>query len=77
MKNIKPFKRLLSMIAASMLMATPAMANADGNNENTTGFKLVQNNGCLQEVKHFHLHLIPDCNVPKKDLEEVFNLLTK
>ena len=41
------------------------------------GIKLVQNNGCLQEVKHFHLHLIPDCNVPKKDLEEVFDLLTK
>ena len=44
---------------------------------NANGIKLVQNNGCLQDVKHFHLHLVPDCNVPKKDLEEVFNLLTK
>ena len=41
------------------------------------GIKLVQNNGCLQEVKHFHLHLIPDCNVKERDLEEVFDLLTK
>ena len=41
------------------------------------GIKLVQNNGVFQDVKHYHLHLIPDCNVPKKNLEEVFNLLTK
>lgn len=41
------------------------------------GIKLVQNNGVFQDVKHYHLHLIPDCNVPKKDLEEVFSLLTK
>ena len=41
------------------------------------GIKLVQNNGVFQDVKHYHLHLIPDCNVPKKDLEEVFNLLAK
>ena len=39
------------------------------------GIKLVQNNGVLQDVKHYHLHLIPDCKVPKKDLEEVFELL--
>ena len=46
MKNIKPFKSLVSMIAAGVLMATPVMANADGNNENTTGFTLVK-----QEMK--------------------------
>ena len=39
------------------------------------GIKLVQNNGVYQDVKHYHLHLIPDCKVPKKDLEEVFELL--
>ncbi len=41
------------------------------------GIKLVQNNGCLQDIKHFHLHLLPDCNVPEKSLDEVFDLLTK
>ena len=46
MKNIKPFKRLLSLIAATMMMTTPALANADGENENTTGFTLVK-----QEMK--------------------------
>ena len=45
---------------------------------NATGFSLTQNNGKLQEVKHFHLHIIP-CYDEKKDLsiEEVFNILTK
>ena len=43
-----------------------------------SGIKLVQNNGNLQEIKHYHLHIIP--NYIKKDnlnVEEVFNLLTK
>lgn len=39
------------------------------------GIKLVQNNGCLQEVKHYHLHIIPDCKVEKKSLDEVEELL--
>lgn len=45
---------------------------------NSSGFKIVQNNGKLQEVKHFHLHVIP-CYNEKKELtvEEVFNILTK
>ena len=43
---------------------------------NAKGIRLVQNNGSLQEVKHFHLHLIPE-GVSKKSLEEVFDLLTK
>lgn len=45
----------------------------------TDGIKLVQNNGSFQEVKHFHLHLIPSCNKNKEklSLEEVHELLTK
>ena len=41
---------------------------------NPDSIKLVQNNGKLQEVKHFHLHLIPffDKNkAEKENLEEV------
>lgn len=41
---------------------------------NPDSIKLVQNNGKLQEVKHFHLHLIPffDKNKERKEnLEEV------
>jgi len=42
------------------------------------GFKLVQNNGNLQEVKHYHLHIIPNyIKNNKKSVENVFNELTK
>lgn len=43
------------------------------------GIKLVQNNGSIQEVKHFHLHLIPvfEKNNEKLPLEEIHNILTK
>ena len=46
---------------------------------NCDGITLVQNNGDIQEVKHFHLHLKPyykDKN-EIKDVEEIYNLLTK
>lgn len=44
------------------------------------GVSLIQNNGCCQEVKHYHLHLIPRyCNQKQENLsiEKVYNLLTK
>lgn len=45
----------------------------------TNGYKLIQNNGVLQEVKHYHLHIIP--NYAKKtnatNVESVYNLITK
>lgn len=42
--------------------------------------QLVQNNGALQEVKHYHLHLIPYYNEEKKgkeNLEEVLKTIMK
>ena len=43
------------------------------------GLTLVQNNGCIQEVKHFHLHLKPyyNNNQEIKEVKEVYELLTK
>ena len=42
------------------------------------GMTTMQNNGVVEEVKHFHLHLIP-CYNDSKDLsvDEVFEILTK
>lgn len=41
-----------------------------------SGLQLVQNNGDLQEVKHYHLHLIPNYDKEVNlSIEEVFNLL--
>lgn len=43
---------------------------------NCDGLTLIQNNGLVQEVKHFHLHLKPFYKIKKdKTLEEVYNLL--
>ena len=40
------------------------------------GISLCENNGLGQEVKHFHLHLIPKYNNEEKlSLEEVYNKL--
>ncbi len=45
---------------------------------NFQGLKLLQNNGCLQQVKHYHLHLIPYYNNNSKlSLDEVYNIIKK
>lgn len=45
---------------------------------NSSGFSLVQNNGNVQEVKHFHLHVIPSYdNKEEIDVDKVFEILTK
>ena len=44
-----------------------------------TGYKIVQNNGFLQDVKHYHVHIIPSYNRKKtnKKVEDIYTLLTK
>ena len=41
------------------------------------GLTLIQNNGCIQEVKHFHLHLKPVYKSKQdlKSVEEIYNIL--
>ena len=43
------------------------------------GVTLTENNGLYQEVKHFHLHIVPQYKVKQKKmtLEEVHDILTK
>lgn len=42
------------------------------------GYTLVQNNGICQEVKHFHLHIIPKYSKKNNlDLEEAFKKITQ
>ena len=43
---------------------------------NYDGISLCQNNGFVQEVKHFHLHLIPKYkNIKKLSVEEVYKII--
>ena len=43
------------------------------------GFTLIQNNGIVEEVKHFHLHIKPaysnEENLIIRDIEEIYNNL--
>lgn len=43
------------------------------------GIKLVNNYGCEQAVKHYHMHVIPcyEKEQPNLSVEEVFNIYTK
>ncbi len=42
------------------------------------GFRLVQNNGIVQEVKHFHLHIIPVYQEKEeKTVEEIYEIIKK
>ena len=42
------------------------------------GFTLIQNNGFVQEVKHFHLHVIPKYkNKFEMDIEDVYKKITQ
>lgn len=44
---------------------------------NATGFTLTQNNGSVQEVKHFHLHVMPKYTRKKSlTLDEVHKIMT-
>ncbi len=44
---------------------------------NIDGMQVVQNNGTLEEVKHYHMHLIPHMDGELKDVKEIYELLTK
>ena len=45
---------------------------------NANGYTLVQNNGIAQEVKHFHLHVIPKYSKKiSMNVEDVYNKITK
>lgn len=49
------------------------------NKLNIKGYTLAQNNGKPQEVKHFHLHIIPVYDNEEKliEVEEIYNKITQ
>lgn len=46
------------------------------NKLNCNGITFLQNNGCCQEVKHYHLHVIPQYE-EKQELQEVIDVYNK
>lgn len=60
---------------AHIMFIARKIANLLKTKLNCDGITLEENNGCVQEVKHFHLHLIPRYTnniLPRSDIEEVF-----
>jgi histidine triad (HIT) family protein len=46
------------------------------NSLSSTGMTIMQNNGTTQDIKHYHLHLIPKYTFEKKTtIDEIYNLL--
>lgn len=58
--------------------ASKKIMNLISEKMNADGFKLVQNNGTLEEVKHYHLHILPNYKNKKKiDIKDIYDKLTK
>ena len=54
------------------------VADMLSNKLGASGYTLVQNNGIAQDVKHFHLHVIPKYNKKiKMNVEEVYKKIIK
>lgn len=46
-------------------------------NLNPDGIRLVQNNGIIQDVPHYHLHLVPIYKNDKEDKNDFENIIKK
>lgn len=46
---------------------------------NFDGIRIVQNNGILQDIKHYHIHLIPAYKkvLKEKNIDNIYKILTK
>ena len=65
---------LLKIHAASKIVANILKEKLE-----CDGIKLEQNNGSIQDVKHYHMHVIPKYSTENEliSVEDVFNKLTK
>lgn len=60
-----------------IMKAAREVANILTDKLHCEGFTLIQNNGFVQEVKHFHLHVIPKYKNSKEiKIEEVYEKIT-
>ena len=77
-KHTLDFMTIDILVLEKILNKARDIANLLHDKLDTDGFTLVQNNGIAQEVKHFHLHIIPKYNKKiKLSIEEVYNQLKK
>lgn len=78
-KHLRDFYELDNDILIHITKITKKMSDLAYNKLNCDGIRLISNHGICQDVKHFHLHIIPIYKEEKKlrALDEILNLLTK
>lgn len=75
-KHVKDFESIDLVTLNHINEVSKKMYNLLITKLHCSGIKFVQNNGTFQDVKHYHLHLIPDSSSKNKSLDEVFKILT-
>ena len=73
-KHFKDISDIDSEYLSSINDATKYVYNLLMSKVGPDGIRIVQNNGICQEIKHYHVHLIPVYNdMLDMDIEEVYN----
>lgn len=73
-KHFKDISDIDSEYLSSINDATKYVYNLLMSKLGPDGIRIVQNNGICQEIKHYHVHLIPVYNdMLDMDVEEVYN----
>lgn len=73
-KHFKDISDIDSKYLSSINDATKYVYNLLMSKLGPDGIRIVQNNGICQEIKHYHVHLIPVYNdMLDMDVEEVYN----
>ena len=73
-KHFKDISDIDSEYLSSINDATKYVYNLLVSKLGPDGIRIVQNNGICQEIKHYHVHLIPVYNdMLDMDIEEVYN----
>lgn len=78
-KHITDFLDLDNETASHINEITKTLKTLIANRLNPDGIQFINNYGCAQEVKHYHLHMIPvykDKTV-EISLDETFDILTR
>lgn len=73
-KHFKDISDIDSKYLSSINDATKYVYNLLMSKLGPDGIRIVQNNGICQEIKHYHVHLIPVYNdMLDMDIEDVYN----
>lgn len=74
--HYKDLKDIDEKILCEIVKTSKYIYNLLDSKLNPEGIRIVQNNGCYQEVKHYHMHLIPKYKENTlTDVEEIYNMI--